>query len=267
MSEYTPPPPPPGEPAAAPPPPAPAPAPAPKKKSPWLWVGLGCAGLLVVVLIVVAILVTMAARKGKEFVESFEENPTMAGAEMFIRANPELDLVESDREAGTLTIRNKETGEVATLNLEDLEEGRLSMLTEDGEESTLSIGQGEGGFEITTEEGGKKSRLRIGAGGGDDVPAWVPVYPGSQPTGTYLATTDEGASGAFSLSTGDAPEEVMEWYAGEAEDLGLTVERTTFATDVNRGGSLRGHGEGRELNVTVVTQDEGTQLQVVFSDQ
>lgn len=260
MNEYTPPPPPPGEPAAAPPPAA------PKKKSPWLWVGIGCAGLVVIVLIVVAIVVTLAARKGKEFVESFEENPTIAGAEWIVRANPDLELVESDRGAGTLTVRNKETGEVMTFDLQDIEEGRLSVLTDEGEESSFSVSQGEGGLEFTTEEGGKTSRLRIGTGG-DDVPDWVPVYPGSQPTGTYLATTDEGASGAFSLSTGDAPEEVMEWYAGEAEDLGLTVERTTFATPVNRGGSLRGHGEGRELNVTVVTQDEGTQVQVVFSDQ
>lgn len=264
MSEYTPPPPPPVPPPAA--PPAAPPPEAPKKKSPWLWVGLGCAGLVVIALIVVAILVTMAARKGKELVEGFEENPVMAGAEMIVRANPELDLVESDRQAGTLTVRNNQTGEVMTFDLQDIEEGRLGMLTEEGEESSITVGQGESGLEITTDKGGKTSRLRIGTGS-DELPDWVPVYPGSQPTGTYLATTDEGASGAFSLTTGDAPEEVMEWYAGEAEDLGLTVERTTFATPVNRGGSLRGHGEGRELNVTVVTQDEGTQVQVVFSDQ
>lgn len=257
MSEYTPPPPPPAQPAA--PPPAPG-----KKKSPWLWVGIGCAGLLVVTLIVIAVVLNFAANKVRDVASDFEDNPGLAAAEMIVRANPELELVDSDRQAGTLTVRNTRTGEEMTVNLKDIEQGRLSVLTGEGEESSIEIGQGENGFEVTTEQDGKTSRLRVGAGN-EDVPEWVPVYPGSQPSGTYVATTQDSVSGTFALTTSDPPEEVLDWYAGEIEELGLTVERTTFATPVNRGGSLRGHEEGREMTVTVVTQDEGTQIQIIFN--
>jgi hypothetical protein len=255
MSEYTPPPPPP--PYA---PPTEPPAPEKKKGLPPLaWVGIGCGALLVVALIVFVAGSMFVAKKVRD-------DPAMALATTMVRLHPELELVESDQEAGTLTVRNKETGEEMTFNLEEVEQGRLSMLTGEGEESSITFGQGEGGLEITTEEGGKTSSLRFGAGS-DEVPDWVPVYPGSQPAGTYLATTAEGTSGLFSVTTSDPPEEVLDWYAGELEELGLTVERTTFATPVNRGGTLAGRREGRELTVTVVSQDEGTQAQVMFNDK
>ncbi len=262
MDQYAPPPPPPYAPPAAPPP-------APEKKKglpPLAWVGIGCGALLVIALIVFVAGSMFVAKKVRDVAGDFEDNPAMAAATMMVRLNPELELVESDQEAGTLTVRNKKTGEEMTFNLDDIEQGRLSVLTGEGEESSITFGQGEEGVEITTEEGGKTSRLQLGTGS-DDVPDWVPVYPGSQPAGTYLATTAEGTNGLFSVTTGDAPEEVLDWYAGELEELGLTVERTTFATPVNRGGTLAGRREGREVTVTVVSQDEGTQAQVMFNDK
>lgn len=261
MSEYTPPPPPPAQPVA------PPPAPAPEKKkglSTMAWVGIGCGALLLIALIVFAAGSWFVANKVREVAGDFENNPAMAAAVMAVRLNPELELVDSDQDAGTLTVRNVKTGEEVTVDLQDVEQGRLSVLTGDGEESSIQIGQGEGGFEVTTEQDGKTSRLRFGAGN-EDVPGWLPVYPGSEPSGTYVATTQDTVSGTFALTTSDASEEVLDWYAGELEGMGLTVERTTFSTDVNRGGSIRGHEEGREVSVTVITQDQSTQIQIIFN--
>lgn len=232
MTEYIPPPPP-----SAAPTPAPPAAPTPAKKEglpPLAWVGIGCGALLLIALIVFAAGTWFVAEKARDFAASVEENP-MAAVEMAIRLNPDLEVVESDEAKGTITVRNKETGEEITVNLDEFKEGRLSVLTGEGEESSIQVGQREGGIEITSEKDGQTSRLRIGAGS-EDVPDWVPKYPGSQPTGTYIATTAEGTSGTFGLTTSDAPEEVIEWYADELEDLGLTVERSTFATPVSRGG-------------------------------
>ena len=189
MDQYAPPPPPP--PYA--PPAAPPPAPEKKKGLPPLaWVGIGCGALLVIALIVFVAGSMFVAKKVRDVAGDFESNPAMAAAELAVRLDPNLELVESDQEAGTLTVRNKQTGEEMTFNLEQIEQGRLSVLTGEGEEKSFSVSQGEGGIEFTTEEGGSTSRIQIGAGS-DEVPDWVPVYPGSEPAGTYLATTAEGA--------------------------------------------------------------------------
>jgi len=61
-----------------------------------------------------------------------DTNPTyshgvMATAELMVKANPDLDLVESDAEAGTLTIRNRRTGEEVTMSAKDIQEGRVQF--------------------------------------------------------------------------------------------------------------------------------------------
>ena len=97
-----------------------------KGLSPWAWVAIGCGGLLLVAMIVMMVGGMFVAKKVGDFAEDFEENPA-AAAEMLIKMNPDLELVDSDRDAGTMTIRNKEDGEVITVNYEDIEKGKLSF--------------------------------------------------------------------------------------------------------------------------------------------
>jgi len=263
MTEPTPPSPPPTTPPPAAPPPGP---PTKKGLSPLAWVGIGCGALALIAVVVIAIVVGMAAKKGKEYLAGFEENPAMAAAETMIRLNPELELVESDRESGTLTVRSKETGEVVTFNLEEIEQGKLSVLTEDGEEASVTFRGGEGGLEIESEEGGTTSRLRIGADP-DEIPSWVPVYPGAEPSSTFLSSTGEGTQGAFSLNTDDSPDDVLSWYSDEIEDLGMETQRSTFDTPGSRGGLVAGEAGTREIHATVANQGEGTLVTVTFTER
>ena len=253
------------QPAATPPPPAPA-----KKKGlpPLAWVGIGCGALVVIALIVFAVGSWLVAKKVRDVAGEFEANPAMAAAKFAVQVNPELELVESDDEAGTPTVRNKETGEVVTFNLEDIEQGKLGILTGEGEEATVTFGASAGGVEIRAEdEGGTASRLRIGGGDADEIPSWVPVYPGTEPASTFLSATDEGTQGAFSVTTGDAPDEVLSWYGDEVEDLGMEPQRSTFDIAGNRGGTVAGESGGRQVGVTVTTQDDQTLVMVTFSEK
>ena len=59
-------------------------------------------------------------------------------------ANPDLEVVSSDDESGTVTIRNKKTGEEITMNAADIKNGRLRFKNEKGEEVTFE-GSGEKG--------------------------------------------------------------------------------------------------------------------------
>ncbi len=259
------------EPMAPPPPPATPPSAQPAKKkglSPLAWVGIGCGALALIALIAVGVGVMYVGKKARDLAGDFESNPAMAAAKLAVQLNPELEVVESDEQAGTLTIRNKETGEVMTFDLDEIQQGKLGVLTGEGEEATITFGAGEGGVEIEAEQEGKPSRRGAAAGAGaDEIPSWVPIYPGTEPTSNFVSTTDEGTQGAFSLGTTDEPDEVLDWYADEVEGLGMTPERSTFSTPVSRGGLVSGEAGGRQLNATVMSQDEGTLVTVTFTDK
>ena len=242
--------------------------PPPKKKglSPLAWVGIGCGALVLIAVVVIAIVFGVAAKKGKDFLTDLGENPTLVAAETMIKLNPDLELVESDRAAGTLTVRDKESGEQMTFNLADLEQGHLEAWTEEGEETSVTFRSGEGGLEIESEQDGTTSRLRFGASAGE-IPDWVPVYPGTEPASNFISATGEGTQGMFSLTTDDSPDDVLSWYSDEIEDLGMEPERSTFSTAGSRGGLVSGEAGGRQVNATVANQGEGTLVTVTFSDK
>ena len=77
-----------------------------KKKIPWWgWLGTGCAALMFTVGVVVVAGGFFVAGKVKDFAEEFEGDPARMAAELVVRANPELEMVDSDEDAGTMTIR------------------------------------------------------------------------------------------------------------------------------------------------------------------
>ena len=116
-----------------------------KGLSPVAWIAIGCGGILIVGMIAVAGLVGWGFFKARELVEEFDGNPARAAAETMIKLNPELELIESDEDAGTVTFRNEKTGEVATLNFEDIAQGRFTVSTDEGEFQVDGSGAAEGG--------------------------------------------------------------------------------------------------------------------------
>lgn len=51
----------------------------------------------------------------------------LEAAKHLLQANPDLEVANSDATAGTVTIRNKKTGETVTLSVEDIKQGRFKM--------------------------------------------------------------------------------------------------------------------------------------------
>jgi hypothetical protein len=74
-------------------------------------------------------------RSLSDIVERLEDSPARTMAETVIRMNSELELLSTDDDAGTITFRSSETGEEATLNFEDIAQGRFTMTTSEGEVS------------------------------------------------------------------------------------------------------------------------------------
>jgi hypothetical protein len=241
----------------------------PEKKnlSPLAWVGIGCAALLLFAFVVFGAATFFVAGKAKEFIDEAGDNPTAVAAETFVRLNPELELVSSDRDAGTLVARDKNSGEELSFSYEDLEQGRFSFTTGDGErvdvDASNAIDGGDGTIvTIETEDG----TTRMGTlGSGMELPSWMPAYPGaSVEEGGFASVQEDRANGSFTLSSADDPARVADFYQGVFDDLGL--ETTRSQTDVGNGPivSLSARGDAYVVGVMVATAEEGSQAHVTY---
>jgi len=237
-----------------------------KKMSPIAWVAIGCGAIVVLGIVVVVGMVAAGGWFVRKQVAKFEQNPAVAAAELAVRANPELEVVESDLEAGTLTVRNKKTGEVVTWNAEDIEQGKFSITTEEGT-ATFEGATGEDGgtFKITNEKG-EQAIFSASPGTPENLPSWLPAYPGGQVKGSYDATSNEGRSAAFSVNTPDSIEQVLAFYETALEGTGLTVQKSSFESNGKvAGGSVVANAadQKRTVSVMVAPGDGGQTTAVV----
>jgi hypothetical protein len=255
------------QPAPPPMPQGPPAAPAGKKTSPLVWILVGCGGLVLLVAIIMLVAGVFVAKKAGSYLKDAEKNPAMAAAKMIVAMNPELETVSADDKAGTITIRNKKTGEVITLDLEDVKEGKIRFKNEKGEEAEISAsGDGETGkLEIKSSEGS----MTFGAGGEADRPDWVPEYPGSQPQGMYSTKGAQGLSAAFTFQTSDSPEDVMAFYEEQLKSAGFEVTTSSMKKAGKLSGGLVNGQLGqpkRIVHVTVTDEDGGTRVAVNYSE-
>ena len=237
-------------------------APAQKKKvSPFVWILAGCGGIMIAALLALLAGGVFVAHKVKQA----GEHPEMAVAKIIAAANPDVEVVSSDESKGTITLRNKKTGEEITMNLADIKKGKIDFTNEKGESVSVSA-QGKGGsgsFEVHSKEGS----MTVGAGAGKDIPGWVPLYGGEKPQGSWSTRKGDEVSGTFSLSTTDDAAKVLDFYAAALERDGFTVKRNTMSSDgAVSGGILTGDADGgaRSVSVTVSSDDGTTSVMVSY---
>lgn len=239
-----------------------------KKLSPMAWVGIGCGAIVLIGVLVMGGLVAAGGWFVKKQVDKFEDNPTMAAAELIVRANPDLEMVSSDPEKGTMTIKNTQTGETLTVNAEDIQDGKITFT--DGKGETVSLDASQEGVTMTNEKG-ETATFGATAGAPKNLPSWVPTYPGGNVQGSYDATSStEGRSAMFSVTTPDSVDDVMTFYENKLKEAGFTVEKTNVATnDQSSGGIVTGKSADEKDQVTVMvgTSDQGTSATVTVQDK
>ncbi|MGB5814816.1 MAG: hypothetical protein WBH85_18655 [Thermoanaerobaculia bacterium] len=244
------------------PPPAPPVTPPPAQKKglgPLAWVGIGCLVLLLLAALTTATCSYFVSKKVKEVAGDFEKNPIRASAEMVVRLNPELDLVEVDDEEGTMTIRNKRTDEVVTLDFGDIAEGRWGWSSDEGEVTFNVDTDEEGGIvTVTTDEG----ETTWGSGSSaHEPPKWVPRYPGAANESSAFTSESEGEiAGIWTMETADDVDSVSDFYKSRLEDDGFAVNVQTISGPQ---GSLaiitaKDDSKDRSVNLTISTDGEKT---------
>ena len=219
-----------------PPPPGAPQQPVKKGLGPLGWILIGCGGLVVIAGLIFGGLMFAGGRFLKNKAAEFEKNPAFAAAKLAVQVSPEVELVSSDEDKGTLTIKNKKTGEVMTISAEDAKEGRFVFKSDEGTAVFDASGQ-QGTLKVTTDKG---ETATFGAGSPQNLPSWLPVYPGGSVTGTYDTTTAEGRTAAFTVTTRDSSDKVLEYYESEFKGAGFKVDKTTYTANNQTAGSVTG---------------------------
>ena len=263
------------------PPPVPESAPAKKSLSPLAWVAIVVGCIVVAGFVVILLLGVFIFQKGRamvedatgsssvtEFFEDMQNNPAKTAAETMIRMNPELRHVATDDEAGTITFRNDRTGEEATLNFEDISEGRFSMTTDEGDYSIDASDEPEGGVTFAGPEG----ETRFGANADlSDVPDWVPAYPGATDTqGTMHSTTANGVMGAFTSKGSDDAQTVVNHFKQLFNERGYEIGAESITrTGDGAFGAVTGElaGEGRSINVVIIENAGESQVTINYNQK
>jgi hypothetical protein len=234
----------------------------PKKgMSPLAWVGIGC-GVIIVLGVIAMGAVGYFVKKQ---VNKFEKNPGMAAAELAVRANPDLDLVSSDEKAHSITVKDKKTGEVTTFSADDAANGKFTVKTAKG----TATYDAKSGVKVVDDKG-QVTTFQAGQGGPQNLPSWVPSYPGATVQGTFDATTAEGRSAAFSVATKDAVDKVADWYEAQLKAAGFKVDKNTLASNGTTSGAsviAKSDDEKRTVAVIISTSGDQTQAAVTFEDK
>ncbi len=250
-----------GAPAPPPPPPAsfmqpgqtaevPLPVAAKKKTSPWVWVLGGCG--VIVVLGVLAVVGTgfFVAKKVSDAgidTDLLKKNPVVAAAKIAVTMNPELELVEMDEDKGILTIKEKKTGKVITMNAEDIKNGKISF-----------------------EDEATGEKVSVGVDAEAKLPAWVPSYPGSKPEGAISATGGENEGGMVHFKTSDPAPKILAFYTDELKKAGYKITATMqgVAGD-GTGGMVAGENAAtkKSVMVTLSATSEGTDVAVTYGSK
>lgn len=265
MSNYVPPTAPMGGPPGQPFPPQQSFPPPPEKKSKAVvWVLAGCGTFVVLGIIGVMLLSYFVWNKAKEI----ENNPGFAIAKMIVSANPDVELISADEEKGLLTIKDKKTGQVVTVNLDDVQNGKLTFKKDGEDEVTLEAkaDESEGSVEVKSAEGIAK----FGSGSVEKLPDWLPSYPDTKAEGSYSAQNRDGESGGFNFLTPDTPGKVIAFYEDALERAGLTVTITNVQTSGRATTAIataEDSDKKRTAYVNASAGDEGTRVSVIFASK
>lgn len=229
----------PGSPAAAPmsapmPAPMPMPAAAPRRTSPVVWILLGIFGIIV--LGVVGVVAT-----GAYFFHRVGSNPAAALARAAAMSNRNLEVLSQDDGAGTVTIKDRETGKVVTLNFNDAKEGKFHLSAQ--------------------EDNGKTADLQFG--GSAKVPDWVPAYPGASVQTNISGTSSDGEGGNVTYTTSDSPSKVVSFYQDKVKDMGMKTNLSTMTGDSSMI-IATDESKDRSLTIAIGTDSGKTTVNVTY---
>lgn len=238
-----------------------------KGLSPLAWVGIGCGGIVILVLVVTMAVCAFAVSKVKDFAEEFDGNPEAAAAALIVKAHPDLELVDTDLDKSTITVRNTDTDEVVTLNFDDIKEGRFSFESSEGKVNIDASEAASGeSVKITTDDG----ELRLGgAASQSEIPDWVPIIEGADEIeAAFSQKNEDGLAGSFTFPYERSMSVIRAWYEAQLEEDGFKTQVQAMDSDGQSFVVINASSqdETRSLTVTLVEQEGKIVANINYSD-
>jgi hypothetical protein len=240
---------------------------APKKSRFLIWVLLGCGGLIVIAGIIAISTGVFVAYKAKQAgldPALVQKNPGLAVAKMVASMSPDTEVLSVDEDRGIIRVRDKKTGKMLTMNLEDAKNGKIVFLDENDQKVEIQT-RGEGD-NASVEVQGPDGTMRMGTMAAN-LPDWLPSYPGAEGKGTYDLNTKDGKAGSYSFQTSDSAESVGRFYEDALKKAGFEVQKNL--TQVPGQGSMiilagTDSASQRTVQVTAASQGEGAHVSLAF---
>ena len=117
-----------------------------RKTSPIVWILVAVLGLFLLGGIAVVggglFLVHKAKQAGID-PELMRNNPGLATAKLLAATNPDLEVVSTDDQRGLITVRQKSTGKIMTVNFDEIKRGKITF-REDGKDAVTLEAHGDG---------------------------------------------------------------------------------------------------------------------------
>ena len=231
--------------------------PAPKKTSIWVWILGGLALFFCLCIVTCGVIGYMGMRMIKQAgfdSELMKSNPGLAMAKMVTAMNKDYETVSTDDRKGTIVVREKSTGKVMTMKFDPATK-QMVVTTDDGKQAKVTIDGN--GVSATSSDG----TVKFGSATGNDVPSWVPVYPGSKPQGTMSSTSAEGSQNTFTFKSPDPSTKIIAFYSDQLKAAGFTINMTT-TTD--QGGMVQATDDAKKHTISVIvgTSSDGTETAI-----
>ncbi|MGQ9897355.1 MAG: hypothetical protein ACUVR8_07370 [Acidobacteriota bacterium] len=225
------------------------PSPSAKKRNIWLWMLGGCGVVTVLGLVAAAIFFYVGYYAASRAVDEISKNPIRSAAKLIELANPDIEVVAVDEEKELVTFRDKKTGTTTTVSLKEFQERATS---EDGKS------RDEAGSSCSSPDSQPSSSLPdVGVSDKDNLPNWVPVYPGAKVTAKVASGNGNQVSGSLTLMTKDKSAVVLNFYETKLNESGFRVTRAVtggYGTIAAKGPA------GETLTVMVMkVEDDGGQ--------
>ncbi len=204
----------------------------------WVWILVGLLALMM--LAGIAVVAT-----GVFFAKQAASNPVAMVAKIAAMANPNIEVLSVDEASGKVTIKDKETGKTVTVSLDDLQQGKL---------------------EVSTEEG----KVQMGANVDAKIPQWVPVYPGAKQQNLMSTQTAEADGGTIMLEVKEEFGKVKAWYEEQIKAGGFDSKMSTSTEGSEGPGAMliaSKNDEKQSLHVILNTEPEFTRVTLTFGSK
>ena len=191
--------------------------------------------------------------------QDFQAHPERAAAKIFLSVNPDLEMVSEDKDAGTITVKIKSSGEVITVTYKDLAEGKIVFRDGKGQEFKVTGTGKDGG--ITMEGADGKTVI------GTDVsppPAWVPLHPSmTLMQGGMRSETADGVKGTSIAESTESLATLKTFYEDALKKSGFNSNASVSSGDDSA--MLSGENAANKSSITIMlTKGEGAKSTVMI---